>query len=311
MLKTPVAIIFFNRPEKLRKVFEVIKEVKPRQLFLICDGPRLSNQDDITNIEKCKKIVSDIDWECKVYKNYAETNLGCGLRPATGISWVFDQVNTAIILEDDCVPEKTFFNFCETNLNKYLNNTAVYMISGMNLLESYKTNTSYIFSKACTIGAWATWKRVWKKYDFEMKDYDNVTLKKTALNYLNFKNIKEEKKCAWDLTRDKIKHKEAINWWDYQFCFTVLSNEGLCIVPRRNLIKNIGFGSDATNVADEKDGIHFKLKTFPMEAELIHPKKIVYEENYDSKLVTIQNIKVNKIRVLLSKIKRFILRLGR
>jgi len=96
-----VALIFFNRPDTLQKVFEKVKKASPSKLFLIQDGPRDNNESDKKLIEKCRNIVNDIDWECKVFKNYSDKNLGSGLRPYTGITWVFEHVDKAIFLEDD------------------------------------------------------------------------------------------------------------------------------------------------------------------------------------------------------------------
>ena len=118
-MKSSVTLIFFNRPNTLEKVFEKVKQAKPPKLFLIQDGAREGNSEDLHRIKKCRSIVENIDWECEVYKNYSDTNLGCGVRPQSGITWVLSQVESTIILEDDCVPDMTFFPYCDEMLEKY------------------------------------------------------------------------------------------------------------------------------------------------------------------------------------------------
>ena len=125
--KTGVAIIFFNRPNTLKRVFEAVCKAKPKNLFLVQDGSR--GEEDEEKIKKCREIVEKIDWDCNVYKNYSDVNLGCGKRPQTGISWVFEHVERAIILEDDCVPQNSFFHFCDELLEKYADDKRVLMIS--------------------------------------------------------------------------------------------------------------------------------------------------------------------------------------
>lgn len=307
MLDVPVAIIFFVRPDKLNAVFNQIKKVKPKKLFLIQDGPRVNNYDsDMEKILECRKIFEGIDWDCEIFKNYSEVNLGVGKRPASGISWVFSIVDQAIILEDDCVPDLSFFAFCKEMLKLYRNNPKIMLISGMNLLERYNNSFSYTFSKACTIGAWATWKRVWDLYDFELKDFDDKKIRKNIKNKIPFKNVRISKFYAWQLTRYMAKNNEKIPWWDYQLLFLVYRYDGLGIVPSKNLITNIGYGDGATNLSDKSKGRHFNIKSFNLSKKLKHPNEIKYDLNFDKILYKAQKIKANKIRIFLSKLKRIL-----
>ncbi len=132
-IKTPIALIFFKRPEETRIVFNQIKKVKPQKLFLISDGPR--NNEDAEKCAETRKIMENIDWNCTVIKNYSETNLGCRNRVVSGLNWLFDQVDEAIILEDDCVPDETFFYYCEELLEKYRDNHRIMQISGVNFQQ--------------------------------------------------------------------------------------------------------------------------------------------------------------------------------
>lgn len=306
MYNVPIGIIFFNRPDKLKDLFKIIKKIEPKELFLIQDGPRIDRKtQDIEKINECRLVFDDIDWECEVHRNYSEINLGCGLRPASGIDWIFDKVEQCIILEDDCIPNVSFFYFCEELLNKYKNDEQVMLISGMNLLNSFPCKESYFFSQACTIGAWATWKRAWKHYDFNMEAFDSKKTKKILKKKFINKNMMISKFSSWDITRRKLKKNEKIDWWDYQFHMQLFLRDGLGIVPKYNLVKNIGYGDDASNVSDE-NAVHFNLSINDLSFPLIHPSKIICNKEFDSILFKQQFKNVSKIRVLLSYVKRII-----
>ena len=108
-LTTPVAFVLFNRPEQTALTFERIAAVKPRHLFLIADGPRRNHPTDAERCAATRAVVECVDWECEVHRNYAEENMGLRRRPSSGLDWVFDHVDRAIIIEDDIAAEPTFF----------------------------------------------------------------------------------------------------------------------------------------------------------------------------------------------------------
>ena len=160
-MNSPVALIIFNRADTTEKVFAEIAKARPEKLFLIADGPRSNRPDDIGKCKAARAVIDRVDWDCKVYKNYSDTNMGCGLRPATGISWVFEYVDEAIILEDDCVPSQSFFRYCSELLNKYRDDERMMTISGMKTDYGQKQRPySYSFRLTPqTCGGWATWRR--------------------------------------------------------------------------------------------------------------------------------------------------------
>lgn len=263
-MKTPIALFIFNRPELTQKVFDIIRKIKPKILFVISDGPRVNKGlKEKQNIEKTRSILSQIDWKCKVIKKYSDVNLGCKLSVASGLDWVFSQVEEAIILEDDCIPDLSFFPYCEELLEKYKQNNSIMMISGNNFV-SFKTQFSYDFTYHSLIWGWATWKRAWKLYQKAETD---------GLTYIN-----SQRKTLYELmakSRIKVIEKTLnglIDTWDYIWQLALLMNNSLCIFPKANLVQNIGFGREAT---------HTKLKTFhsflitePLTFPLKHPKQI-------------------------------------
>lgn len=131
-LKTPVAFIVFKRPDTTEKVFEVIRKAKPPKLLVIADGPRAYRPGEAENCAATRAIIERVDWECEVLKNYSDINLGCKQRVSSGLNWLFDLVEEAIILEDDCLPHLSFFRFCQELLTYYRDEQQITSISGQN-----------------------------------------------------------------------------------------------------------------------------------------------------------------------------------
>ena len=168
MLETPVAFFVFNRPDVTARVLERIAEVQPKTLFVVADGPRPDHPHDKEKCQAVREIVSQINWPAQVFTNCSDENMGCGPRVSSGLSWIFDHVEEAIILEDDCLPSVGFFSYCEELLERYRHDTRVGIISGNNFVyPKIKTDYSYYFSRYPHIWGWATWRRSWEKYDFE------------------------------------------------------------------------------------------------------------------------------------------------
>jgi hypothetical protein len=160
----PIVFIVFNRPEATQRVFDEIRKMKPLKLFVIADGPRQNKDQDEMLCKQTREVIESVDWSCGVQKNYAAVNMGCGKRISSGLDWVFEQCDQAIILEDDCVPAQEFFTFCKEMLVRYKDHEKVLSISGFSApTEQVRTlATSYYFSKFFGMWGWATWKRAWK-----------------------------------------------------------------------------------------------------------------------------------------------------
>ena len=243
MLQTPLLLIVFNRPDLTQLVFEEIKKAKPTRLFVSADGARLGNETDYVNCKKCLDIIELVDWDCEVQLLKQEKNLGCGRAVSTGITWFFEQVEEGIILEDDCIPNKSFFTFCEKMLNHYRNNEQVMHIGGTNFQGGIQRGDgSYYFSAIPHVWGWATWRRAWAKYNFDIKDLLNFKAQKKLDWYYSDKKIRR----FWiDVFHQMETHQ--IDTWDHQWSYTIWNNGGLTIIPQNNLIKNLGFRSDATH----------------------------------------------------------------
>lgn len=245
-LETPVALIVFNRPELTRRVFAAVAAARPSRLFLIADAARLNRPGEAERCEQVRQIVTAVDWPCNVETNFATENMGCRPRIVSGINWVFSRVEEAIILEDDCLPDPSFFPFCSKLLERYRDQPQIGFIAGFNPLEkSFPFAFSYYYSLPVTfsIWGWATWRRAWQEFDEHIRSWPQV--KKAGLLNVIFPDKKVV--TYWSGFFDKMHQGIGPSAWDYQWIYTCWTHNWLSIVPCRNLIQNIGFGPQATH----------------------------------------------------------------
>jgi hypothetical protein len=272
-MRTPVALIVFNRPHFTARVFAAIAQAQPERLLLIADGPRPDHPDDGPRCAAVRDIVARVDWPCQVERLFADTNLGCGRRPASGLSWVFEQVEEAIVLEDDCVPNPTFFRFCEELLERYRTDARVMNISGTNWQGPCPPH-SYFFSIFNITGwGWATWRRAWQYYDPAVRLWPE--LRDTAWLLDLVRDPRVAQLFAWAFERAYVTQGD-LDFWDYQWTFTCWAQHGLSILPTTTLVENVGFGPEATHMTWGED-VRARLPTGAMAFPLRHPATMVRE----------------------------------
>lgn len=274
--ETAVMMIVFNRPDQTRKVFERIREARPKRLYISADGPRANRPDDLTSTEETRAIVQAVDWPCEVKTLFRDKNLGCKTAIKTGLDWFFSQEEEGIILEDDCIPEPTFFQFAAEMLDRYRHDDRIATIAGTNyLLESQRFDSSYYFSKYLFVWGWASWRRVWQEYDFEIKTWPKF--RDEGRLHRVFPNQRSLKYWTWIFDRT---HDETLNAYDYQFFYSQMINNRMSVVPARNLVCNIGWGDGSTNTALKNP--EMGMDTFPMEFPLKHPTFMAPDEQADT-----------------------------
>lgn len=279
-----VLCIFFARPEQFSQSFAAVKKARPRVLLLWQDGPR--NNDDLEKILECRKIAEDIDWECTVYKNYHETNMGCD--PSTFLShkWAFSIVEKCIVLEDDIVPAQSFFLFCKELLDKYENDTRVGRICGQTLFNGVPDKRySYFFARSGSSWGWASWRRVAEKwqenYEFLQDDY-----------YLDLARYRfGHKRFGKSLSIARERAQEGKPYWEHIIGFETTLNSELVIYPSYNMISNVGASANAThapdNIAELPKDVQqcFIEKVHEVEFPLKHPPYIIEDYHYFDKLM--------------------------
>ncbi|GCA72403.1 hypothetical protein MiYa_03954 [Microcystis aeruginosa NIES-2519] len=276
-LTTPVALLIFNRPDTTARVFEAIRQAKPPKLLVVADGPRPDRPDDIEKCKAARAIIEGVDWDCEVLKNYSDLNLGCRKRVSSGLDWVFEMVEEAIILEDDCVPDPTFFRFCEELLEYYRHDQRITVISGNNFQLGKKlTDYSYYLSRYNHCWGWATWRRAWQYYDGEMKHWPQVR----DGDWLTA--ILEETQAVKYWTKIfQTTYDNKNDSWAYRWTFSCWIQNGLTILPNVNLVSNIGFGEDATHTIGSKSRLA-NLTVKEMNFPLKHPPFLIRDEAADS-----------------------------
>ncbi|KOY85748.1 hypothetical protein AD998_05890 [bacterium 336/3] len=279
MLNTPVLFLVFNRLETTKQVFAKIQEAKPIQLFIAADGARIDKIGEQEKVEEVRKfIIDNIDWDCEVKTLFRKNNLGCGKAVSEGITWFFEHVEQGIILEDDCLPEKSFFFFCQEMLEKYKMEQQIASVCGTNhLFTKYKNKNSYYFSNLGTIWGWATWRRVWNKYNFNITEID-IKFFEAKLKL----KIPNQKLKKWIITMLTEVQNKNIDTWDIQWLYTLLINDTLSIISCKNLVKNIGYvGTHTENTV--KHHPFFNMQFFKFDLDKIeHPNQIKVNSKMDS-----------------------------
>ena len=283
MCNTPLLFLIFNRPDTTALVFEQIRKLEPKYLFLAADGPRNDKPGEADLCKASRDIVlKGIDWECEVKTLLREKNAGCKKAVSGAINWFFEIVESGIILEDDCVPDQSFFPYCEELLDRYKDDEDIIAIGGTNLGYTLKNKDSYAFARFMNIWGWATWRRAARLVDYDMKkwkgkQFKSLFLQKTIQphyfsvdpNWINYW------KNHFNLTSSG-----TINTWDYQWIFTQLQHKKMAIFPSLNLIKNIGFTEQATHTVYPDHPIaKLTLQTLPF--PLIHPHKKELDGGYE------------------------------
>ena len=280
IFETPILLIVFNRPDKTQKLFDKIKEIKPRKLFVSADGPRLNNESDKLLCKNTRDIFNKIDWDCDYQTRFSEINLSCKKNVIESIDWFFSANEEGIILEDDCIPNVSFFNFCKILLEKHRNNKTIMQINGTNLDIDYSTliDDTYFFSKLNHTWGWASWKRAWIKFDKKFENYPIVKKNGLIQKYYVDKEI-----TNWMIRYFDKSFKNKDNIWSTNWSFSILKEDGLCISPTLNLVKNIGFDGSGTSGKAKKFAKFFTQENFEIN-NFQHPKEINYNLKLDQKL---------------------------
>lgn len=273
MLDTPVVFLIFRRPDLTAQVFEAIRQAKPKKLLVVADGPR--NEDEATLCQQARAVTEQIDWDCEVLRNYSDVNLGCRQRVSSGLDWAFDEVEEAIVLEDDCLPHPDFFRYCEHLLKRYRWDERIWSICGSNFqLGHRRGEASYYFSIHGDSWGWATWKRAWKHYAeaetqwFSFRDSGRLA---------DIFPIPREQ-IYWREILDCLFIEGKPNTWDYQWWLASWMNNGLHAWPNVCLVSNVGFGGDGTHTFGDSAFASLNLEAM---GEIVHPQFILPSRDAD------------------------------
>ena len=281
----PVLMLFFNRPKQLEKVFEQVKIARPSKLYLFQDGAREGREDDLENVQKCREIVENIDWECEVHKNYQEKNNGCDPSEYLAQKWMFETEEMGIVLEDDDVPSQSFFPFCKELLEKYKDDERINIICAMNNTGVSKhISDSYLFTKKGSIWGWASWKRVIDTWDGKYTWLDD----KNAIEKIKSQMSKREFDLYIETARKRrISGKE---YYETILAASMYLNDRLNIVPKYNMMCNVGIAQETTHSVSDIRLMSkiarklFYMKTYEIEFPLSHPKEIKRDYKFEREM---------------------------
>jgi hypothetical protein len=270
-VKIPVLFVIFNRPDAAMESFQPIKRYRPDCLYIAADGARPGREGEQGLCDRTRDLVlKEIGWDCEVRKLFRDENVGCGRGVSEAITWMFETEEYGAIIEDDCVVSDDYFRFCEELLPRYKDDDRIVQITCFVPEQHLKEINSYYFTGYPELCAWATWRRAWKNFDFEMKQWNQIRLK-------IFGRFPFPEACIhyylWRKTYQTFRKAQKPHAWDYQWSIYIFMQRKLCIEPYANLVRNIGFGNDSTHCADTANplarAVHGSL-IFP----LIHPDVI-------------------------------------
>ena len=285
----PIVLFIFKRYETTLRIIDRIREVNAAKIYLIGDGPR--NEEEAERVRICReKVEMSLDWGCEIVRNYATKNRGVYENIGKGAAWVFQQENKAIFLEDDNLPEKTFFRYCAELLTRYEYSDNVLWISGTNYLTEYfpPDGSSYIYTQHLLPCGWASWsEKFLKYYDGGLHTLDQ---KDSLINFRkSYKNpiLYKQQLHSIRTTKRKLELELPVSW-DFQMCFSVRANNMYGISPCRNQIENIGADADSTHggttLKKTMTNRFCSMKTIPLSFPLKHPVKIAIDCLYETKI---------------------------
>jgi len=241
--KPAVLLINFNRVDATKKSLQAIRNWKPVKLYLACDGPRADHPEDVKTIESVKALLTKIDWPCEVQQLYQSKNLGCKNGPLSAIDWLFENESKGIILEDDCIPSLSFFDFASAMLEQYEANDKIWHIAGSNFINLPKTNSdSYFFSKYPHIWGWATWRSRWLNAKRNYEELEQLSKNEFITDILADQPQFQYWNQAFELCRDN-----KMDAWDYMWTYSMWVEQKFAIIPALNMVSNIGFEKSATH----------------------------------------------------------------
>lgn len=279
-VETPVLFLLYNRPEPARRVLAAIRQARPARLFVAVDGPRPDRPGDDRACRECRDLVAGVDWDCQVHTLFQEENLGCKQAVASALDWFFGQEEEGVVLEDDCLPGPDFFPFCAELLARFRHDPRVMAVSGSNFqFGQGPREHSYYFSRQVHVWGWATWRRAWALYDRDMARWPGFRRSQRLFDVFG----RRVSQAYWTRIMDET-FDGRFQTWDYQWMLACWAENGLCVLPRENLVANIGFDPRATHTTEPTP--YADLPTGSLAFPLDHPPDLVPDREADRRTET-------------------------
>lgn len=281
MYNTPILFLVFNRPDTTQVVFDRIREIMPSRLYVAADAPRGGRMEEAKRCEEVKAIIEQVDWPCSVKKLYRDKNLGCKRAISSAISWFFEQEEYGVILEDDCLPDLSFFPFCEELLIRYKDDERIGHIGGNCFLpQVVEDGLSYDFCSVTHIWGWATWRRVWQRVDVDFPFWERYPSRRKSL----FCNMWEEIYFN-SFIPDALYNKHGLNPWGVFYYFSLRLQHQLSIYPAVNLVTNIGLGDPNATHTTSRGSNKLLVPSLSLSFPLKHPEYVLENKELNRKAI--------------------------
>lgn len=282
MFETPVVLTIFNRPALTARVLDALRVVGPANLIVIADGPRADHPEDEPRCAATRALIDTIDWDCRLEKIYRTRNLGVGLNLARGIPEAFERVDAAIFIEDDTLPDPSFFPFCAAMLERYRDDERIAMVQGTNVAGKWRPDRSgYFFSRYGPLWGWAAWKRTWRDYDFELHFMDAPDFRSRILE-----QVGDPVFAAFLIDLCEHTRPGYVEAWDTQITTQQILRGALCVVPAVNPIQNLGFGPDGSHTR-QRFALGANLERHTIAFPLTPPAAVAPDDEYDRLLMSL------------------------
>jgi len=309
LITTPVVLVAFNRPHLARRTLAAIREAAPQQLFLVADGPRPDRPDDADLCAATREVLDAVDWPCEVHRKYSEVNLGVEANVELGLDWVFTHVDEAVVFEDDCTPDPTFFPYAAELLDRYRDDDRVWQVSGnrLGVPQRFFHGDSYVFTSWASVWGWATWADRWRRHraqfprdhvrgpghagDDPVRTTPAAPLPGVLVTRGGQRHFAEAARSS-----DVVTHGWDKHWW-----LTIMSAGGLCVTPAANLVENRGFGPDATHTVSAGGSDD---PAEPMAFPLRHPHDVALDVAVEREL----ELRLNRVGGPAAKLARKVIR---
>ena len=243
MAVAPGIYILFNRPDFTRRSFAAVRAARPAQLYLIADGPRKNRPEDVQLCREARRVVGEmLDWECDVTYDYSDVNLGCGRRVSSGLTRAFEQLGEAIVVEDDIVPQPSFFEFCTEMLMRYRGDPRIHAISGFNPIGRFASRDTHVGTLFWSPWGWASWARAWKDYSFDLRAWNSPAVQHEIRSH-----VRNDLYFQWLAHSFNEVLTGKVDTWDFQWLYTMMRQKRFAVASSGNLVENIGFRADATH----------------------------------------------------------------
>lgn len=270
-MNEPVLLIAFNRPDLLKGLIDELREVKPRSVYLAVDGARTARPEETARVQACRDLAAAIDWTNDIHTKFQPTNLGCGPGVTAAITWFFENVERGIVLEDDIRPDPSFFAYCTTMLDRYQDDQRVFAITGCNVVDEptvLNMSELYRFSQYMHVWGWAGWRRTWNQHELDARGWWRKISPWRFGNACNF----SPSAVLYFASNLELTGRGNVDTWDWQMAFAAMRSKQLVVAPNINLVRNVGFGQEATHTQEGESGLPAQL-SMPVEIPVVPMKR--------------------------------------